>query len=146
MPPHTWHLLQALDVTCFSPLERAYGHGIQELARQGVYHIDKIDFLTIYTQIGPCLIVAHNRQNSVFTHNNAVWTTETPRTVAQLEQQAQHVRDLRRHQSQSLTSQATRQLVKGCQLAMHLATILAEESARLRATSQRQQRKRDQRR
>jgi hypothetical protein len=51
MPPHTSHLLQLLDVSCFSPLKHAYGHKIQELARQGVYYIDKIDFDTIYTQI-----------------------------------------------------------------------------------------------
>ncbi|USP76146.1 plasma membrane calcium-transporting atpase 2 [Curvularia clavata] len=48
MPPHTSHLLQPLDVGCFSPLKRVYGREIEELARQGVYHIDKIDFLTVY--------------------------------------------------------------------------------------------------
>jgi hypothetical protein len=51
MLPHTSHLLQPLDVSCFSPLKRAYGYEIQELACQGVYYIDKIDFFTIYTQI-----------------------------------------------------------------------------------------------
>ncbi|EMD66390.1 hypothetical protein COCSADRAFT_34946 [Bipolaris sorokiniana ND90Pr] len=51
MPPHTSHLLQPLDVSCFSPLKRAYGREIEELARQGVNHIDKIDFLTVYARI-----------------------------------------------------------------------------------------------
>jgi len=51
MPPHTSHLLQPLDVSCFSPLKRAYGREIEELARQGVYHIDKIDFLTAVEQL-----------------------------------------------------------------------------------------------
>ncbi|EFQ84978.1 hypothetical protein PTT_20237 [Pyrenophora teres f. teres 0-1] len=60
MPPHTSHLLQPLDVSCFSPLKRAYSHRIQELARQGVYHIDKIDFLQTYTQI----------RSTVFTQQN----------------------------------------------------------------------------
>jgi hypothetical protein len=174
MPAHTSHLLQPLDVSCFSPLKRAYGHEIQELARQGVYHVDKVDFLTIYIRIRPTVFTQQNiragfqatglipycpdRVLSSLTvvrtpsppattaDNNVAWTAETPRTVAQLEQQAQHVRDLLRRQSQSPTSQAIRQLVKGCQLAMNSATILAEENRKLRTASQRQRRKRDQRR
>jgi hypothetical protein len=62
MPPHTSHLLQPLDVGCFAPLKRAYGHEIQELARQGVYHVDKVDFLTIYTQIRPTVLTQQNIQ------------------------------------------------------------------------------------
>ncbi|RAQ99007.1 hypothetical protein DDE83_009211 [Stemphylium lycopersici] len=62
MPPYTSHLLQPLDVSCFSPLKRAYGHEIQELARQGVYHIDKVDFLTTYTQIRPAVFTEQNIQ------------------------------------------------------------------------------------
>ena len=50
MPPHTSHLLQPLDVSCYSPLKRAYGREVEELARHGVYHVDKIDFLTAYTR------------------------------------------------------------------------------------------------
>lgn len=48
MPAYTSHLLQPLDVGCFFPLKRSYGQEIQELARQGIYHIDKEDFLNIY--------------------------------------------------------------------------------------------------
>ncbi|KAH5052533.1 hypothetical protein HBI73_232670 [Parastagonospora nodorum] len=51
MPPHTSHLLQPLDVGCFSPLKAAYRHEVSELARQGVFHVDKLDFLWIYTRI-----------------------------------------------------------------------------------------------
>ena len=47
MPAHTSHLLQPLDVGCYSPLKHAYGQAIQQLARQHVYHIDKVDFLSI---------------------------------------------------------------------------------------------------
>jgi hypothetical protein len=46
----------------------------------------------------------------------------------------------------SPTNQAIRQLVKGCQLAMNSATILAEENRKLRTATQRQRRKQDQRR
>jgi hypothetical protein len=74
------------------------------------------------------------------------WTAETPRTTTQLEQQALLVQGLLQRPSQSPTSQAIAQLVKGCQLAMNSATILAEENSRLRAANHRQQRKRQQRR
>ncbi|KNG46897.1 plasma membrane calcium-transporting atpase 2 [Stemphylium lycopersici] len=60
MPTHTCHLLQPLDVNCFSPLKRAYGHETQELARQGVYHIDKVNFLTTYTKIRPAVFTQQN--------------------------------------------------------------------------------------
>jgi hypothetical protein len=33
MPPHTSHLLQLLDVGCFSHLKTASGHEVRELAR-----------------------------------------------------------------------------------------------------------------
>jgi len=51
IPAHTSHLLQPLDVGCFSPLKAGYRNQIHELARQHVFHIDKIDFLQIYAGI-----------------------------------------------------------------------------------------------
>ena len=48
MPPHSSHLLQPLDVSCFAVLKRAYGRQIEEYMRVGVNHIDKPDFLTAY--------------------------------------------------------------------------------------------------
>jgi hypothetical protein len=76
----------------------------------------------------------------------APWIAETPRTIEQLQQQARLVRDLLRRQSQSPTSLAISQLVKGCQLAMQSAKVLAEENVKLRASSQRQRQKGQQRR
>jgi hypothetical protein len=51
MPPHSSHLLQPLDVTCFSVLKRAYGAQIQGKLRQNIHHIDKFEFLEIYPLI-----------------------------------------------------------------------------------------------
>ena len=48
MPPHSSHLLQPLDVSCFAVLKRSYGRQIEEYIRMGVSHIDKPDFLTAY--------------------------------------------------------------------------------------------------
>jgi hypothetical protein len=50
MPAHSSHLLQPLDVGCFSPLKRAYGRLIKAKARLGFYSIDKLDFLRTYPQ------------------------------------------------------------------------------------------------
>ena len=74
------------------------------------------------------------------------WTSETPHTTAQLEQQARLVRDLLQRQSQSPTSQAVNQLIKGCQTAMHSAVILAKENSELRTANQRRKQKQQHRR
>ncbi|KAF2837159.1 CENP-B protein [Patellaria atrata CBS 101060] len=52
MPSHTSHRLQPLGVSCYSSLKVAYGHEVQKLARHGVHHIDKEDFLAITGSAG----------------------------------------------------------------------------------------------
>jgi hypothetical protein len=48
MPAHASHILQPLDVGCFSPLKRAYGTQISHKIRYGVNHIDKLSFLPAF--------------------------------------------------------------------------------------------------
>ena len=176
MPSHTSHLLQPLDVSCFSPLKRAYGREIEELARYGVYHIDKIDFLTAYKRIRPKIFTQQNIQAGfqaaglvplcpdrvlssltvartpsppqTTTDNNSVAQaaaqTETPHTVAELQQQVRYLQERLRRQPESPTSIAIRQLAKSAQLAMQSATILAEENKKLREENQRQRQKQSQ--
>jgi hypothetical protein len=48
MPPHSSHLLQPLDVSCFAVLKRQYGQLVEQRMRLGFNHIDKIDFLTAF--------------------------------------------------------------------------------------------------
>jgi hypothetical protein len=50
MPPHSSHLLQPLDVSCFAVLKRQYGHLIEQRMRHGFNHIDKIDFLNAFQE------------------------------------------------------------------------------------------------
>ncbi|KAJ6436248.1 ATP-dependent DNA helicase PIF1 [Purpureocillium lavendulum] len=50
MPAHSSHLLQPLDVGCFSPLKTIYGRKVQEKMLAGVNHIDKEDFLLLYVE------------------------------------------------------------------------------------------------
>jgi hypothetical protein len=50
MPPHSSHLLQPLDVSCFAVLKRQYGQLVEQRMRLGFNHIDKIDFLTAFPE------------------------------------------------------------------------------------------------
>lgn len=169
MPSHTSHRLQPLDLSCYSPLKVLYGHEVQELSRYGVQHVDKEDFLTIYTKVRPSVFTEKSIRNGFLaaglvrydpervisslpitktpsppgTANGGApqWTSETPHTTTQLEQQARLIRNILQRQSQSPTSQAISQLVKGCQMAMHSAAILAKENSELRTANQRRKQK-----
>lgn len=48
MPPHSSHILQPLDVSCFAVLKRSYSRQIEEVMQVGYNHIKKPDFLTAY--------------------------------------------------------------------------------------------------
>ena len=48
MPAHSSHILQPLDVGCFSPLKQAYGRQIEEMMRAYITHISKDDFFPAF--------------------------------------------------------------------------------------------------
>lgn len=50
--PHSSHLLQPLDVSCFSPLKYFYGQHTKIMQQQGVHTLSKEGFLT-YLSYGP---------------------------------------------------------------------------------------------
>lgn len=52
MPPHSSHILQPLNVGCFSPLKAAYGKQIEGMMRASITHITKEDFF-------PAFLAAH---------------------------------------------------------------------------------------
>jgi DDE superfamily endonuclease len=174
MPAHTSHLLQPLDVSCFSPLKRFYGLKVQDLVRCGIQHIDKDDFLEIYCKIRPIALTKDNIRSG-FQATGLIpyapervlssltvtkpptppgtadgeimqWTSETPHNLVELEQQARLVRELLHRQSQSPSSEAINRLIKGCQMAMHSAVILTKENTQLRLVNERRQRKQQHRR
>jgi hypothetical protein len=170
MPPHTSHLLQPLDVACFSPLKQAYSRLVQDLARQGIFQVDKADFLGMYCQARTTVFTPQtiasgfratglipfnpDRVISALTitktpsppstshgQNSSPWTSETPRNLVQLEKQLQLVQDTLQRLSKSPTEPLSK-VVKGCQLAMSGAALLAQENRELRAANERLQRKR----
>jgi hypothetical protein len=76
-----------------------------------------------------------------------VYTAATPHNIADLQQQAdlikQGLKRCRYTQSPpSPTEQGLNQMIKGCQLAMHSAVILASQNEQLLAENQRQKRER----
>jgi hypothetical protein len=48
MPPYSSHLLQPLNVSCFSPLKRAYSREVESLMRDHINHITKLKFLLAF--------------------------------------------------------------------------------------------------
>src|SRR5580700_6264349 len=178
MPPHSSHLLQPLDVGCFSVLKRSYGRQIEGLMRNGVNHIDKQDFLEAYYTAHTETMNQSNIHSS-FTATGVVpydpervlsklntqlrtptpplataleqgpWIPETPHNTAQLELQSKAIKDYIKRRTRSPpspTDLALNQLVKGCQMAMNSAVLLAEENRQLRAENERQKKKKAKRR
>jgi hypothetical protein len=48
MPPHSLHLLQPLNVVCYSLLKRYYSDKISLLARSHIHYINKDTFLPAF--------------------------------------------------------------------------------------------------
>jgi hypothetical protein len=91
MPPHSSHLLQLLDVGCFSPLKRAYSNEINSLSQYSTKKIKKEAFLpafkaafekamikeNICTGFRGAGLVLHNLE-AVISKLNVVLHTPTP--------------------------------------------------------------------
>jgi hypothetical protein len=172
MPAHSSHLLQPLDVSCFSVLKRSYGRLIENQMRLGINHISKVDFLSVYPQARSEAFRTSNIQNGFMAtglvpydprrvlstlqvqlktptppgtshsmNSNSNWAPETPLNIIGLQKQSNTIKAMlkrRTHSPPTPTKQALDQLVKGCQLAMHSAVILARENQDLRAANEKQ--------
>jgi hypothetical protein len=170
MPPHSSHLLQPCDISLFAVLKRQYGQQIQGYIRRGTHHIDKQDFLQAYliarteaattaniqSGFAATGLVPHDPERVLSklctqlktptppssSHAQAPqpWQFQTPHDTAQLELQAKAIQN--NAALPTPENRALNQLVKGCQLAMQSAVLLAEENRQLRSESERQKRKR----
>jgi hypothetical protein len=155
MPAHSSHLLQPLDVGCFSPLKRAYSREVESLIRHHINHITKLEFL-------PAFKTAYNRS---FTSANicsafrgaglvplqpdtvlskldvqlrtptpaalpeAPWEARTPSNVRELDAQSTLIRErVRQHKSSSPASiiEAINQLKKGAKVMMLSAELMRD--------------------
>lgn len=172
IPSHSLHLLQPLDVGCFSPLKTIYHRLVVENARLGINHVDKQEFLSIYQQAHTEALSIDNIYNS-FTATRIVpfnpkqvlsqlqirlrmpspiaprsiqWQSGTPYNITDLEHQVALLKGLIQQHPQGLptpTNNVLNQLVKGCQMAIHNAVLLASENTELCATNKKQKAKRE---
>jgi hypothetical protein len=174
MPAHSSHLLQPLDVGCFGPLKRAYSGLVEQKMRLGYNHIDKFDFLKAYPAAHLEVFTPLNIQNGFAAagihplqlervleklniyilmptpppsrasqSTNSSWLA-TPYTLRQLHKQASSVKKLLNRRSESPSQIAIQQLIKGCEMAMHSAALLAKENHDLRAANEKEKQKRKQ--
>jgi hypothetical protein len=160
MPPHSSHLLQPLDVGCFSPLKRAYSREIEALIRHHINHITKLEFLPAFkaafarsfTSANICSafrgaglvplqpdVVLSNLDVRLRTPTPAAlpeapWEAKTPSNLCELEAQSTLIRDrIQQHKSSSpaLIIQAIGQLKKGAEVMMLSAELMRDQIASL---------------
>lgn len=170
MPPHLLHLLQPLDVGCFSPLKCAYGCLVEDKMQLGFNHIDKFDFLEAYPKAHAGAFKADTIKNSfaaaglvpfrperVLGQLNIQLKTPTPPgsqstnsvpqtsyNLKQLGKQASTIKKLLRHHTNSPptpSKSALNQLIKGCEMAMNSAVLLAKENEDLHIAHEKQAQK-----
>ena len=165
MPPHSSHLLQPLDVGCFSPLKRAYGRQVEGLIRSHINHITKLEFLpafraaydksitknNIYASFQAASLVPHNpevvisklnirlRTPPPITLHNTLWESRTPSNAYELGAQSTLVRErIQRHQDSSPTSiiQSFDRLTRGAEMMAHSIVFMRDEIATLRQANE----------
>jgi len=169
MPSHSSHILQPLDVACFSPLKQAYSKLISQLVRDGIYHLDKADFLANY-QIARRAIHSEQTILSGFRATGLVpfnpqrvlsaltitktpsppssshglpsspWVSETPRNTAQIDKQMQLVQAAYERQSQSPT-ELMGKVAKSASTAWGLVALQTQRIAELEAANKHLQKK-----
>jgi len=97
MPAHSSHLLQPLNVGCFSPLKAAYGRQIKTLIRLHINHIIKVEFLpafkkawdATFTKVNICGgfrgagLVPFSLERVISELDVVIWTPTPPAAVSQ---------------------------------------------------------------
>jgi hypothetical protein len=155
MPPHSSHLLQPLDVGCFSPLKRASSREVESLIRHHINHITKLEFLPAFKAAFSQSFTSANirsafrgaglvplqpdavlskldvqlRTPTPAAMPEALWEARTPSNVRELEAQSTLIRNrVQRHKSSSPASiiQAIDQLKKGAEVMMLSAELMRD--------------------
>jgi len=154
MPPHSSHLLQPLDVGCFSPMKHLYGCQIEKLMRLRINHITKLEFMPAFGQAFKAFteqnIQAGFRATGLVPYNperviscldlwlrtptpllqDTHWISKTPQNPDELKSQTEHIQSrILQHQDSSPTpiTDALGQLAKGAQIIAHSAALIRAE-------------------
>jgi hypothetical protein len=160
MPAHASHILQPLDVGCFSPLKRAYGSQISSLMRIYINHVDKLSFLPAFKAAFKKAITKDNiqagfratglvpfepdivlsqldvklRTPTPEQQEPTIWTAKTPSNPHEFDAQKQLLYNrIQSHQNSSPTAllEMVEQLNKGHTKMAHLAAIQRSRTAAL---------------
>ena len=160
MPPHSSHLLQPLDVGCFSPLKRAYSDQISALARDHINHISKLEFLPAFKAafkktftsiniissfrgaglipLDPGVVISklnvRLRTPTPTLANTGSWESRTPSNVQEMNFQSTLLRDrFQRHENSSPTELLGElaKLTKGAEMMVYSAVLLRDQVASL---------------
>jgi len=161
MPPHSSHLLQPLDVGCFSPLKRAYSREVESLMRNHINHITKLEFLPAFKAAFDRSFTLANIQSAFRGAGlvplqpdtilskldvqlrtptppaalpEAPWVAQTPSNARELEAQSSLIRErVRQHKSSSPASiiMAINQLKKGAEVMMLSAELMRDRISSL---------------
>jgi len=176
MPPHSSHLLQPLDVGCFAPLKQAYGRQAENLMRNRINHITKLEFLPCFKAAYNAVFTSSNIQGGfrgaglvpfdperVITGldvklrtpspqlptNNEPWQSATPKNTLELGSQSTLVKTrIQRHVDSSPTSivKAFEKVSKGAAIIAHKLVLAQQEIAELRAANEAATRRRSHKR
>ena len=175
MPPHSSHLLQPLDVGCFSPLKKAYGRQVEGLMRSHINHITKLEFLPCFKGAFFASITKSNIQGGfrgaglvLFnpeavlskldvrlrtptppTVDDSQWESKTPSNPIAFRSQSTLVKTkIQRHLDSSPTGiiQSLESLSKGAEMMMHSAVLLRTQVAELQAANEAATRRRSHKR
>lgn len=161
MPAHSSHLLQPLDVGCFSPLKKAYGKQIENLMRALHTHIAKGDFLPAFKVAFAATFTSANIQGGfrgagLVPHDpeavvskldvrlrtptpleagSTSWESKTPQNMTEVTSQSTLIQSrIASHQNSSPTPiyEAINLLTKGVGMIAHQATLIQAENVELR--------------
>ncbi len=171
MPPHSSHILQPLDVSCFGPLKRAYSQQIKQRMRLSNNYITKAEFLpafyiafqqvmipsTITSGFEATGLVPFNPQRVLEYLNPIIQNTpspqassssqesKTPSTFKEIKKQAALIQKERRKRRRSSASPSDRhfaKLLKGFETVVYDRAILIAENKALKAENQHKKQKR----
>jgi hypothetical protein len=156
MPAHSSHILQPLDVVCFSPLKRKYSQRVRDLARRRVFHINKEGFLPAFKDAFFDVFTTDNCRKA-FEASGLVplnaqvvldrlevrlrtppgpppeatpWQSKTPSNTLEFGSQSKLVRDSFARSPTTLQA-GFAQLVKGAELMIHQHELIAARNKEL---------------
>jgi hypothetical protein len=156
MPPYASHLLQPLDIGCFSPLKTAYSKQIEDLVKNQIHHITKVEFLSAFKKAFHQAFTLSNiqgafRGSGIFPFDpeavlsrlgpairipspelptESTWEPQTPSNAHEMDLQSSLLSSkIASHQdsSPSHIHQAIQQLAKGAQQMAASAAIMASQ-------------------